>query len=404
MWKSLASNFLTLLIVAFLIVGGVIVWGQKSWVNPGPLAEGVCISVPRGATMTTVSDDLKAKGAISNLTVFRLGVEYTDKSAQLKAGNFLIPAKTSMEEVLRLLTANGQSTCGADVNLRIGVTDAKVQLRELDPATAKFQVTAEFDPDAADKPAEYTDFIKNGFGEVRVTLAEGVTAWQVQQSLNKFDVMTGTIAKTPEEGTLAPGSYTVTRDEDRATLVEQMQQRQQEILAAAWAARKPGIPLASAQQALIMASIIEKETGVDGERPEVASVFENRLDQGMRLQTDPTVIYGLTGGKGVLGRGLRASELRRVTPYNTYVIDGLPPTPIANPGKAAIMAAVQPADTKYLYFVADGTGGHVFAETLDEHNANVRKWRALERQRASQPGSDESGTGTGVSIDEQQSN
>jgi len=163
-----------------------------------------------------------------------------------------------------------------------------------------------------------------------------------------------------------------------------MEARQVRVLADLWAARAEGLPYASPEEALIMASIVEKETGIAEERRLVASVFLNRLAQGMRLQTDPTVIYGLTKGEGVLGRGLRQSELRRETPYNTYVIDGLPPTPIANPGRLSIEAALNPESSDYVFFVADGTGGHVFAVTLADHNANVAKWRAIEAQRAAE--------------------
>jgi UPF0755 protein len=155
-------------------------------------------------------------------------------------------------------------------------------------------------------------------------------------------------------------------------------------LAAAWEARAPGLPLASPEEALILASIIEKETAVAEERRVVSSVFVNRLNRGMRLQTDPTVIYGITQGKGILGRGLRQSELRRETAWNTYVISGLPPTPIANPGRASIEAALNPEQTDFVFFVADGTGGHVFAKTLAEHNANVAKWRQIEAERRAQ--------------------
>ena len=153
-------------------------------------------------------------------------------------------------------------------------------------------------------------------------------------------------------------------------------------MASAWVERDPDVPLQSPEEALILASIIEKETGVPEERGQVASVFVNRLNRGMKLQTDPTVIYGITKGQGVLGRGLRQSELRRETPYNTYVIEGLPPGPIANPGKASIEAALNPDSTDFVFFVADGTGGHAFATTLDEHNANVKKWREIEAERA----------------------
>ena len=164
----------------------------------------------------------------------------------------------------------------------------------------------------------------------------------------------------------------------RADLVSQMIANQSAILDDLWAKRAEGLPYKTPEEALVMASIVEKETGVPSERPRVASVFLNRLEQGMKLQTDPTVIYGLTKGKGVLGRGLRQSELRSNTPYNTYVIDGLPPTPIANPGVEAIKAAVNPDQTDYLFFVADGSGGHAFAQSLEEHNANVAAWRKIE--------------------------
>jgi UPF0755 protein len=159
-----------------------------------------------------------------------------------------------------------------------------------------------------------------------------------------------------------------------------MAELQAAVLAEAWEKRLPDLPLASPAEVLVLASIVEKETGVAEERPRVASVFINRLKRGMKLQTDPTVVYGITEGKGPLGRGLRRSELDRATPYNTYVIDGLPPTPIANPGRDAIMAVVNPEETDFLYFVADGTGGHVFAETLQEHNRNVAQWRSIEEK------------------------
>ena len=186
----------------------------------------------------------------------------------------------------------------------------------------------------------------------------------------------------PPEGALAPDTFEVRRGQDRQGIVDNMVAAQEAILAAAWENRQDGLPLASAEEALILASIIEKETSVADERRLVSSVFINRLNRGMRLQTDPTVIYGITEGRGVLGRGIRASELRAETPWNTYVIDGLPPTPIANPGRAAIEAAVNPDDTSLIFFVADGTGGHAFAETLDEHNRNVARWRQIEAERA----------------------
>ncbi|MBE3636951.1 endolytic transglycosylase MltG [Mangrovicoccus algicola] len=385
MWKSVASNFLTLLIVALMALSGAIYWAQRSWVTPGPLAEAVCVSVPRGGTMTGVSAELEALGAVSNARIFRLGSDYTERSAKLKAGSFLVPAGASMEQIADLLTVSGQSTCGAEVNFRIGVTLAELQLREIVPETGRFEVIEEFAPDAP-RPAAYQDFLDRGFGSMRVTVAEGVTSWQISNALGQLDILEGSVDAVPAEGMLAPGSYDIAPGDARGDILAEMTRRQTALLDEAWATRSEGLPYATKEEALTMASIVEKETGVDAERPTVASVFVNRLEQGMRLQTDPTVIYGLTEGKGVLGRGLRASELRRHTPYNTYAIDGLPPGPIANPGAAAIEAALHPAETEYLYFVADGTGGHVFSTTLAEHNANVRKWREIERQQREQTG------------------
>lgn len=220
----------------------------------------------------------------------------------------------------------------------------------------------------------------------RVTLAEGVTSWQVIEELKSVDVLQGEV-EVPAEGSLAPDSYEVAEGDTRASLIERMRRAQDIILADAWANRDDDLPLESPTEALILASIIEKETGGAEERPQVASVFINRLRQGMRLQTDPTVIYGITGGEGTLGRGIRQSELRAETPYNTYVIDGLPPTPIANPGRASIEAALNPDETEYLFFVAktlDPSDGHLFAQTLAEHNENVAAYRRLEAERANQ--------------------
>ncbi|MEL6621004.1 MAG: endolytic transglycosylase MltG, partial [Pseudomonadota bacterium] len=215
----------------------------------------------------------------------------------------------------------------------------------------------------------------------RIALAEGVTSWQIVTALREMDILQGAVEEIPPEGALAPESYEVTKGEARADVLAQMAEQQELLVSAAWEARDPDLPLETPEELLILASIIEKETGVAEERRQVASVFVNRLNRGMRLQTDPTVIYGITKGQGVLGRGLRRSELRAATPWNTYVIEGLPPTPIANPGRASLMAAGQPENTEYVFFVADGTGGHAFAETLDEHNRNVARWREIEAQR-----------------------
>jgi len=386
MWRAIASNALTFLIVAVFLLGGVILWGQREYRSEGPLAEGICLRVPAGSTMSRISRNLEEQGAVSSGPLFRMGAEYTEKSDDLKAGSFLIPEGASMEEIVDIITRGGASTCGTEVVYRIGVTRSLVEVRELDPATNEFQETAEFNPAEADLmvPAEYEKVREEPDTRYRVSIAEGVTSWQIVDSLKRFDVMSGEVDEVPAEGMLAPDSYEITDGADRGELIARMREAQEARVAAAWAARSDDIAVESPEEALILASIIEKETGVPEERGLVASVFTNRLNQGMRLQTDPTVIYGITEGKGVLGRGLRQSELRRETPYNTYVIDGLPPTPIANPGVASLEAAVNPPESDYLFFVADGTGGHAFAETLDEHNRNVAKWRQIEAERANQ--------------------
>jgi UPF0755 protein len=234
-------------------------------------------------------------------------------------------------------------------------------------------------------PAVYSDLVESGTPMVyRVSVPEGLTSWQIVEGLRAADFLSGEIAEVPPEGMLAPDTFEVRRGQDRQEILDRMQAAQEEFLAEAWANRQDGLPLASPEEALILASIIEKETSVPDERRRVASVFVNRLNRGMRLQTDPTVIYGITEGRGVLGRGIRASELRAETPWNTYVIDGLPPTPIANPGRAAIEAAVNPDGSPFIFFVADGTGGHAFSETLEEHNRNVAIWRRIEAERAAE--------------------
>jgi UPF0755 protein len=217
-----------------------------------------------------------------------------------------------------------------------------------------------------------------------VTVPEGLTSWEVVELLRASDILTGEIDSIPSEGSLAPETYSVERGDSRAELIARMQALQARTLALAWEGRQEGLRLDSPAQALVLASIIEKETGVAGERARVSAVFHNRLDRGMRLQSDPTIIYGITEGRGRLDRAIRRSDISGETAWNTYVIDGLPPTPIANPGREAIVAAVQPEQTDELYFVADGTGGHAFARTLAEHNRNVQAWRAIEGERSSQ--------------------
>ncbi len=314
------------------------------------------------------------------------GARYSGLSSEIRFGNYLVPAGASAAEIVGIVTRGGQSTCGVEIVNRIGVSTTEIQLRELDPLTGRYATLAEFAPDAGlnDVPEAYADARSKRDARIRVVLAEGVTSWQVVEGLKAFDVLSGDVHDVPAEGWLAPDSYEVSRGDDRGELLALMEARQREWLETAWNTRKEGLPLESSYEALILASIIEKETGVPDERGIVAGVFINRLKEEMPLQTDPTVIYGITNGQGSLDRGLRRSELRAETPYNTYLIRGLPPTPIANPGLASIKAALAPEETDFLFFVADGTGSHAFASTLREHNANVAKWRAIEAKRNDQ--------------------
>lgn len=381
MWRNIASNALTFLMVALFLVGGVILWGRSQYVSEGPLDQAICLQVERGSNMRRVSRTLEAEGAVSSAAIFRIGADYEEKTAQLKAGSFLVQPGTSMAQIVDVVTRGGASTCGTEVVYRIGVNQMSVQVRELDPATNRFVERAEYMPGTDETPAVYTEKKAEPDTRFRVALAEGVTSWQVVEALKSIDVLDGEVEEVPPEGALAPDSYEVSTGDARAEILATMQDAQEVLVAAAWEARDPDLPIDSPEELLILASIIEKETGVAEERRQVASVFVNRLNQGMRLQTDPTVIYGITQGQGVLGRGLRRSELRRETPWNTYVISGLPPTPIANPGRASLMAAAQPDESEYIFFVADGTGGHAFAVTLAEHNENVARWRQIEAER-----------------------
>ncbi len=380
--RHIAANALTLIGVLSFAGVAVVAWGKKQYEAPGPLAQAICLRVEGGSDMKDVADSLEAQSAVSSRSIFAAGAQYSGRAHLLKAGSFLVPAGASMQEINEVVTGSGRSTCGTEINYRIGILRAKVEVNELDPETSRYVELVSFNPAEDEVPAAYTEVREDPSVRYRITMAQGITSWQIVEALKNADFLSGEIAEVPAEGTLAPLGEDVRVGMDRNELIAQMVADQERVLAEAWEARAEGLPYANAQEALIMASIIEKETGVGSERPMVASVFVNRLNQGIRLQTDPTVIYGITQGQGSLGRGIRQSELRRETPWNTYVIDGLPPTPIANPGKAAIEAALNPDETDFIFFVADGTGGHAFARTLQEHNANVAKWREIEAQRA----------------------
>ncbi|MEL6769084.1 MAG: endolytic transglycosylase MltG [Pseudomonadota bacterium] len=324
--KHIAANVLGLLIVAGVALGIAINWGKARVEGPGPLTETTVVQVPKGAGLNEISDVLAEAGVVEDPLLFRLAAKYSGEARALKFGEYEIEAGASVMDVVAKLSRG--------------------------------------------------DVIS-----YRVTVAEGLSSAEVVALLEDMTVLEGEIGEPPAEGSLAPDTYFVARGDTREQVIGRMQAAQEAILEEAWAGRAAGLPLASPEEALILASVVEKETGLDGERGKVASVFVNRLTRGMPLQSDPTVIYGITKGVAPLGRGLRRSELRTRTPWNTYTIPGLPPTPIANPGKAAIEAVLQPETTPFIYFVADGTGGHAFASTLDEHNRNVARWREIERAR-----------------------
>ena len=382
MHRHIAANTLTLLIFGLVGVAVALGWARGQYSQPGPLSEAVCLRVEPGSRMTSVADWLEENGAVSSAFMFRTGVNYEGKANDLKAGSFILPAGSSMQEIADTITKGGPSNCGTEVILSVGVGSNRIRVRGLDPASGAFEEMAVFNPAVDETPAIYEQALEESDARFRVQFAEGTTVWQVVEAVRGAAFLSGEIGDLPQEGSLAPDSYEVSSGADRGELIARMASRQAEILEAAWLVRDPETPLASPAEALILASIVEKETGLAEERPQVASVFVNRLNQGWKLQTDPTVIYGITEGKELLGRGLRRSELDRATAYNTYIIEGLPPTPIANPGREAIEATLNPAETEYLFFVADGTGGHAFARTNDEHNVNVAKWREIERQRA----------------------
>ncbi|MEM7546694.1 MAG: endolytic transglycosylase MltG [Pseudomonadota bacterium] len=329
MIKHLAANALTVVLVLCIAGIGVVYFGVQQFQAEGPAAEPIRVNIESGDSLKVASERLAEAGAIENAMIFRLGARYQNLDKQLKFGEYEIPALASMEEVLDIVTS-GQSI------------------------------------------------------QYRVTVAEGLTSWEVVELLKANELLTGDIEEVPAEGSLAPDTYFVGRGTDRNLILRRMAEAQARILEEAWAARDADTPLASPAEVLTLASIIEKETALAEERPKVGGVFVNRLRRGMRIQSDPTIIYGITEGQGPLDRPILRSDIRRPTAYNTYIIDRLPPGPIANPGRDAIMAAVKPQVTEALYFVADGTGGHAFANTLAEHERNVAAWRKIERERANQ--------------------
>ena len=313
------------LVLAAAAVGGNI-WLSHHAERPGPLAAPAVVDIAPGSNVRAVARLLEARGVVDSALLFELYARLRGEAGALRAGEYEMPAQVALAAALA----------------RIAGGAAVVR---------------------------------------RITVPEGLTSAQVAALLRAREDLSGSLERAPEEGSLMPDTYHYEKGESRAALVARMENLARETLESLWAERAPGLPLATPRDAVILASIVEKETGAAGERARVAGVFATRLRKGMKLQSDPTVIYAVTGGKAPLGRGLTRAELKIDSPYNTYRHAGLPPGPIANPGRAALKAALNPDETGDLFFVADGSGGHAFALTLEEHNRNVARWRRIERER-----------------------
>ncbi|WP_234050246.1 MULTISPECIES: endolytic transglycosylase MltG [unclassified Xanthobacter] len=327
---TIGSGIFTFLLFA-LLGGGLALWyGEHAYNGEGPLTAEKTVLIPRGSGVRDMAEMLEREGVIDNWLVFVLGQRMMRPDASMKAGEYLFKPGQSMASVVD------------------AIASGKVLVHQ-------------------------------------VTIPEGLTSQQVVQRLMANDMLTGT-PTVPLEGTLLPETYRIHRGMSREELLKQMADAQQKLVKTLWEKRAPDLPVKSPQEMIVLASIVEKETGEPDERPKVAAVFINRLNKKMRLQSDPTIIYGLVGGKGSLGRSITRADIVSPTAYNTYAVDGLPPGPIANPGREALAAVANPAQTKDLYFVADGTGGHAFAETLADHNKNVARWRAIEAQGGATPG------------------
>ena len=378
-------------VIALLALSGaflLIEQAKQHFRQPGSFDSAVFFDIPQGAGASQVAADLATRGLIESFygvpaaLFFREGAKQTGQSQSIRYGTFDIPAAASMADILAIITKSDSNRPRFRVQLTASQTGGKISVGQRQPGQTNFR---EIQNIAAGEtiPADYFHLLDHESSIVFwVSIPEGLTSWQIVQSLKWAHFLSGESGETPPEGSLAPNTYEVAKGLGRQTLLRDMQVAQEDILTREWEKKIKDHPLETAYDALILASIIEKETGMDSERGLVASVFVNRIRKSMPLQTDPTVIYGITEGQAPLGRGLRQSELKRDTPYNTYLHKGLPPSPIANPGPQAIRAALNPEDSDYLFFVADGKGGHAFAETYAEHKKNVRVWRQIESHAA----------------------
>jgi peptidoglycan lytic transglycosylase G len=317
-------NFvLTIVIIAGVVLGGGLLIGKLQFERAGSLDQERTLTVERGSGLSEIADRLQRAGAISSKWLFIAGVWLNREQNDLKAGEYLIPAHASMAQIMQTMVEG--------------------------------------------KSIVYS-----------ITLPEGLTSEQIVERLKSDPVLVGDIAEIPPEGSLLPATYDFTRGDTRQNLIARMQRERDRLLTDVWSRRAPDLPLASIEELVVLASIVEKETALADERSRVAAVFINRLRLNMRLQSDPTVIYGLFGGKGKPpGYKLTRADVEKQTPYNTYAVEGLPPGPIANAGRASLEAVANPSRTRDLFFVADGSGGHVFAETYEEHLRNVARWRDI---------------------------
>ena len=325
----IGNAIISLIVLAAVVAGIALVVGKQRFDAPGPLPEDRVVNISRGAGIRDIADVLVRDGVIDQPWVFVGGVLVLKAREGLKAGEYQFKAHASVRDVVAT------------------IVEGRVVAHQ-------------------------------------ITIPEGLTSQQIVARILDDDILTGNIKEIPREGTLLPDTYSFTRGMTREQIIQRMQQAQQRLLKEIWDRHSPDLPIKTPDQLVTLASLVEKETGKPEERSRVAAVFINRLKQKMRLQSDPTIIYGLVGGKGTLGRPIMKSEIDQSTPYNTYQMDGLPPGPIANPGRASLEAAANPARTRELYFVADGTGGHVFAETYEQHQKNVARLRAMESDQKDQ--------------------
>src|SRR5271170_1243332 len=320
------NAIVTIVLVLMIGAGTAYVYGKQKIEAPGPLQEDKIVNIPPRAGMTDIADVLQREGVIDNNRWAFIGSVFALKArSELKPGEYQFQKNASLRDVIGT------------------IVEGKVVQHS-------------------------------------VTIPEGLTSEQIVARLSENDIFSGSVRELPREGTLLPETYKFPRGTPRDQVITRMQQAHKRVLTEIWDRRNPDIPIKTPDQLVTLASIVEKETGKADERSRVAAVFVNRLRQKIKLQSDPTIIFGLVGGKGTLGRPIKRSEIQQPSPYNTYVVDGLPPGPIANPGRASLEAAANPARTRDLFFVADGTGGHAFTETYDQHQKNVAKLRTMEKQ------------------------